>query len=1335
MTLPASPGPALPVPVLDALRLPLQGSRLIEASAGTGKTWTIAALYLRLVLGHGAPGEAPPRALAPAEILVMTFTRAATRELSERIRARLIEAARCFRGEAQPAPQDRFLQALIEAHPDGQPEAPGEPGPALTRRAAAHRLALAAEAMDDAAVHTIDAWCQRMLREHAFDSGQLFEEELVADEAELLQQAVHDHWRREVYPLAGPALEAVLACWPSVDVLAGQVRPLLGRAELLGEFAGRGQSLAQWTGQQLAELAALKTGWVQGAAELRAWLDAQCRAKVFNGSKLRADYHGKWCDALADWAQGPQEQPDLKTGRSRLTEAGLADALAKNQSLPALPPVVEALHALLRTLDERAGLAEALLRHAVHGVAQRLERLKRQGARFGFADLQARLAQALDGPQGERLRARIVAQYPAVLVDEFQDTSPLQYRLFDRLYDVAANRPASVLLLIGDPKQSIYGFRGADIYSYLAARGATAGRQYMLDTNYRSTEALVEAVNRVFTQAEDGWEAGLPGGEPPPVGAFALPQRGPWALPFEPVRAQGRRERLVASVAGAVPAELAALHLQWLPTPLPAEALRRLQARQAAAQIVALLGDPQAGFVTPGEAGAPEAFRRLTPGDIAVLVRSRREADALRRALRRVGVNSVYLSDQDSVFASPEAADLLRWLQAVADPLDAPRVRAAFATPTLGLDWAQLQALRDDEDAWEQRLALLQRLRATWQRQGVLAMLQQSLHELELPSKWLSPPRCGPAAPPQGGATSGPAQPDPRWPLAEQVSRGEAEGERRLTNWLHLGELLQAAAAQVDGEHALIRWLAEAIQGGPGASGDERVLRLESDAALVQVVTVHKSKGLEYPLVFLPFAQSAHPLTRRARQAVEVVDEAGRRRLDFHLGDEALAAADAERLREELRLFYVALTRARHAIWLGIGLPAVARPAKNGPTHDLHRGALGHLLCAGRPLPAEEVGLRLQRWADADPGTRFERLDAPPSGRRWQRPPPEAGLIELRPYRADFERDWGVGSFSQLVRDLDEARLLAALSESSPGDALREERLREELLAVLPVADTGEAETPPLATAAGWHAFPKGALAGNFLHDQLEWLAQEGEALGQEALGGDAAEEAGEAGAACFADPRDEAVQAALRRRCERGGHGERADAVIDWLARLLHTPLPPLAAPLGALRLLRPELEFWMPSVGLRSQALDAACLAHLLPGRPRPVLPPRQLQGLLMGFADLVFEHGGRYWVLDYKSNALGADESAYHPAALEQAMLAHRYELQAGLYLLALHRLLRARLGSAYDPARQLGGAIYLFLRGIAAPGAGCVHLPATPALLDALDACLAGEGEAAVEGTPA
>ncbi|HNG82700.1 MAG TPA: UvrD-helicase domain-containing protein, partial [Burkholderiaceae bacterium] len=577
---------------------------------------------------------------------------------------------------------------------------------------------------------------------------------------------------------------------------------------------------------------------------------------------------------------------------------------------------------------------------------------RRQG-RFGFADLQARLARALAGPSGARLRERIVAQYPAVLIDEFQDTSPLQYRLFDRLYDVAADARQTLLLLIGDPKQSIYGFRGADIYSYLAARQATAGRLHMLGTNHRSTQALVGAVNRVFAQAEAGWTAARAVvGEPTAdFGAFALPQVGRHALPFEPVAARGRREVLVASIGGGTPVPLPALNLQWLPKALKAEPLRRAQAEHAAGQMLALLEDPTVGFREGDEASddADEVdgahFRRLRPGDVAVLVRSRREAQAIRRALGRRGLRSVYLSDQDSVLRSPEAADLLRWLQAVAEPLDAPRVRAAFATATLGLSAAQLLALRDDEDAWEDRLALLQQLRSVWRRQGVLAMLMRSLHALDLPARWLA---------------------------------GSADGERRLTNWLHLGELLQSAAATLEGEAALIRWLAEEIQAEAG-SADERIVRLESDADLIQVVTVHKSKGLEYPLVFLPYAQACWPVDRRGRQVLALPGEgedgapvAGRQ-LVFKLSDEAIAQADRERLREDLRLLYVALTRARHALWLGVGLPAKGGRGAKAGENLLHLSALGHLLGAGQPMAPAAVGELLGQWvtaaaADGSPG-------------------------------------------------------------------------------------------------------------------------------------------------------------------------------------------------------------------------------------------------------------------------------------------------------------------------------------------------------------------------------
>ena len=177
------------------------------------------------------------------------------------------------------------------------------------------------------------------------------------------------------------------------------------------------------------------------------------------------------------------------------------------------------------------------------------------------------------------------------------------------------------------------------------------------------------------------------------------------------------------------------------------------------------------------------------------------------------------------------------------------------------------------------------------------------------------------------------------------------------------------------------------------------------------------------------------------------------------------------------------------------------------------------------------------------------------------------------------------------------------------------------------------------------------------------------------------------------------------------------------WLTALLATPLPPLGAALGEVTALLPEMEFWMPVGRLDTAALDALSRQHLWPGQDRPVLTERTLQGLLMGFADLVFAHGGRYWVLDHKSNHLGADDAAYDAPAMQAAMLAHRYDLQAMLYQLALHRLLRQRLGAAYRPAQHLGGAVYLFLRGHAGPAAGCVHLSADAAWLEALDRLLA------------
>ncbi|WP_020652221.1 exodeoxyribonuclease V subunit beta [Massilia niastensis] len=1204
--------------LLDPLAFPLHGSRLIEASAGTGKTWTIAALYLRLVLGHGGE-HAFARPLMPSEILVMTFTRAATRELANRVRERLVQAAAFFRGELDLI--DPYLRELAESYPDES-----------ARSRAAHRLMLAAETMDEAAIFTIDAWCQRMLREHAFDSGCLFDEELVSDERALFEDAAHDYWRQHVYPLGAEGLAAVLDCWNDVEALKRSVRQLVQRTALLGEVPAEplGQLVARQVAEQRTELARLKEGWQARADEMEQWIAAQRERhpKCFNGTKMRPDSLVKWFEALRSWAANPlQHQPDLnETAWGRLTGEGIAGAFSKDFSteVPACFDYTAPLREALLAIEP---MAHSLLRHASAHIAGRMRELKRRNRQFGFADMLERLKDALEGENGEALRRRIVEQYPVAMVDEFQDTSPDQYRIFDLLYQVADNEPRQGLFLIGDPKQSIYGFRGADIHSYLSARKATAGRHYKLGTNYRSTTALVEAVNQLFRHAEGHGEH--PGYA---AGAFRFRRGGENPLPFDAVDAKGHRQKLVG-VDGPYQALAVACFDR---EDMKADEYREFFAHHCAEHIVQLLNDERVGF-TDGE-----RFKRLVPADIAILVRDRREATAVRQALMRRKVASVYLSDKDSVVESEEAGDVLRWLYAVANPLDGAFARAAFATRTAGLPLSELARLSSDEAAWEERVEQLKALHGAWQRQGVLAMLRRFIHELGLPARLLREPG----------------------------------GERRLTNLLHLAELLQEASSQLEGEQALIRWFAEQVE-GLGEGGDERVLRLESDAELVKVVTVHKSKGLEYPLVYLPFAVTARRTDRRDRAFFEYVGEDGGRRLDLNLSDEALKAVDRARLEEDLRLLYVALTRARHFLWLGAAAVAAARKGEN----RLHDSALGYLLGGGEPIAASALRASWERLRGGVGG--IELIDLPPPGgvSLYARSDNRPELLEAPRYQASFERDWAIGSFTSLTRH----------AVAPPMRAQEQTLLEEE----------PQALTPPRIEDAPWHRFPRGSVPGNFMHEQLEWMAA------QEGFG-------------CVHDP---ACVERLGQRIERAGWAHRKDDALAWLQAVVSTPLPPLNAALADLRDPVPEMEFWFPSERLDLPRLDRLCRARLLGAIERPVLPERALHGMLKGFADLVFEHEGRFWVLDYKTNALGPGDAAYTRAAMEAGMAEHRYDIQGTIYMLALHRLLRARLGDDYQPQRQLGGAIFLFLRGIANPATrGCCVLEPDLELLGGLERLL-------------
>ena len=1205
-----------------ALAFPLRGSQLIEASAGTGKTFTISALYLRLILGHGGVESGFGRELLPPQILVVTFTDAATKELRDRIRTRLAEAARYFRGEID-AP-DALVEELRDQFAPEQ------------WAACAGRLDIAAQWMDEAAVSTIHGWCQRMLREHAFDSGSLFTQTLETDHSDLLGEVLRDYWRLFCYPMHGDALNWVRANWSGPAALMPRVRALFGSSR---QPANAEQTPAQMIEACLLErrqaLVQLKAPWLQWAQELREICLQGVASKTVDGRKMQARYFEPWFEKLSAWAADEdQEQLDLGTGFTRLTPDGMAEAW---KGVAPQHPGLDAMPGLKAALDALPSPDAAVLQHAAHWVSVRFEEEKRRRAEMGFDDMLLRLDSALQADGGDRLATLIREQFPVALIDEFQDTDPVQYRIFETIYRIEDNCPDTGLFLIGDPKQAIYAFRGADIYTYLRARQATAGRLHTLDTNFRSSHAMVKAVNHVFERAELR-DSGR--------GAFLFREGSENPVPFVSVKSQGRKE--VLQLDGQ---PVSALTLWQLPSeqPLSGAVYRQYLAAACASQIVELLNGGQqgrCGFIKDGE-----ALRGVLPADIAILVRDGKEAQAVRRELSSRGVRSVYLSDKDSVYAAQEAHDVLAWLKACAEPDVERPLRAALACITLDLPLVELERLNQDELAWERRVMQFRGYRETWRKQGVLAMLRRLLHDFELPQALIARP----------------------------------DGERVLTNVLHLSELLQQAAAELDGEQALIRHLAEHLALS-GQAGEEQILRLESDEQLVKVVTIHKSKGLEYPLVFLPFICSAKPVDG-SRLPLHFHDAAGNAQVSLKPTPELIAQADDERLAEDLRLLYVALTRARHACWLGVA------DLKRGNSNRsvLHLCALGYLLGGGAML-AESAGL--QSWlVEVQQGCDALQCEPVPAADAAHFYPPlnQATLLEpLIPGRRAAE-NWWIASYSAL-------RIGDSLSPAeAPESALAQKLSDDERL-------DPEAPREVLLSGGDIHRFPRGPNPGTFLHGLLEWAGSEG----------------------FKADP--EAIKDAVARRCNRRGWQGWIETLSDWLQHLQDEPLRlnngQPAVVLSELSQYQIEMEFWFASHKVDVVQMDTLVRQHTHGGAARAGAEPSLLNGMFKGFIDLTFEHQGRYYVADYKSNWLGTDDSAYTEQAMTASILDNRYDLQYVLYLLALHRQLKARL-PGYDYDQHMGGALYLFLRGTRAQGQGVFFTRPPRLLIESLDLMFQGK----------
>ncbi len=1181
--------------------LPLaDGARaLIEASAGTGKTWTIAALYLRLHL---------QQRLLPPQIVVTTFTSAAAQELRERLRARLLRAL--ARADAADARADAADSDDVDVWMDECWHA--DPS---QRAADALHLRLALAEFDRAPITTLHGLCGKIIAEHGLMIGADFSADTMTSGNGLDAQLRDDAWRRIV-----------------------QAPP--------------------------AQRSAGETAWAQ--AGYKKFTEALTRAcepgmdvRCIDLSALKALMTAKNAQVLRDGANSIRHQSKKRTLKDRLSN--LADYLLagdvnvlpkictdKKQTLDILlrdqvppetlaavsqHPAIVLARAVLACVpkDPQAPILAQTLAEARQWLLGERERRLRARSELSFDAMIARVADALAGDGGAELAVCVRQRWPIALVDEFQDTDARQFDILDHLWPQATTGDATAdactrrlsLVMIGDPKQAIYAFRGGDIAAYQRA-GATARTHMRLDVNRRSTPEFVAACNELFDAPDS-----------------ALGRDGKDAIRYIPARACAAKDGdRTLTIDGQPCARPLAIHQRRSSEDKKegAEYLRD-QALDACARHIATMLQERRHRIG-GEL--------LAPGDLAVLLPANRDIAALRTRLTACGVPSVGAGTQ-SVFASDSARDLQVIFYAIAHPHDVMALRAALATPLFfDRDFAAIRALADDADGWQRIVLQFAGWHQQWQRDGVQAVLASLIAS---------------QAAPLGG---------------------RADSERRLTDLRHLGELLQARARDGDGVQGLLTWLAEQRAGdSDDEAGDERQLRVESDARRVRLMTLHACKGLQFPVVFLPllWAHKGKSIPFPLARAND-----GKRRL-LDLGgpeyDATLEAAQWESQDERFRVLYVALTRAQYACHVY----ALDRDVvKNEHERSALQVQLSRLRSRAGENPLERTCPHVD-WSEDWPETSISyQPDAAAS----------PALRAARPLVPAPRPFLGRYSFSSLVH-----------RTAEPGD---NGGASDEPAGTNQIIDASEEITsthPQLIELERW----KGTEFGTALHSVFEKKSPGASLSSQHAL-----------------------VQRCLHDNGIDFAHDPHLPALVATrLQAVLDAPLHLADGAALRLRDLRPaqqrhEMAFCFALDGAQMKRLREVCKDH----GQSDVLPeqaPATLRGTMSGFIDLVFEHEGRFHVLDWKSNWLGARLDDYAPTALRGAMDHHHYRFQALLYTIALDRYLRSRLPD-YDRSRQLGAAVYLFVRAVGlSADAGVWSQRFSDAFVAAADAALA-HGEAGV-----
>ncbi len=1145
-----------PRPAFDAMTLRITpGPLVLEASAGTGKTFAIVQLAVRILLG-----DTDVTARGPRHLLLVTFTRAATAELKERLRTaiRAVEAIHKERREART--EESWIPPLL-ARIGGNADA---------------RITLLVERLDELSVTTIHGFCVGVLEEFPHECGVrsdlVFQDQDTGLVAEVLDDLLRsrgwiDPWRANAMVAAGWQRAELIKL---VDALRrhGTAHPVPapdseGGLSRLQDAIARARLV--WSRPAIESLMDAVT-WF----ETKPLFDPVVRATVLDGIEALLSGDPTGLSALGFFNADALWDTMRKRGKEQKTPA---EALRDDPAVAALQEVNEAAELWYRHLKVELG----------RDVLLRLPERKLAAGIATFSDQIRLVHDGLTHPvSGGRLATSLRERFDAVLVDEAQDTDPAQWTIFRTAFE---NVP---LVIVGDPKQAIYGWRGADLQAYLDTRTAAGpARTARLDKNWRSAPPLLGALEALWTRN---------------VTPFAVPEE---EMAFVPVQA--------ARTGNALTDPASAAAFRWL---VATEPLNVDQVRDGI----------RAAMVTEIERLLQEATwdgRQVAPRDIAILTRNHKEAAACRQALIDRDINAV-VSGSGDVTESAAWREVAILVDLIGNPTGQYASRAGAATLLAGFSAEELVAWLSDDQAparlaWSATIAEAADRAAS---RGTFAALVRLLGERDAVVRLAARP----------------------------------DGERWLTDLRHVLELVQEAELEIGGQPIrLAQWMTHWAAKSDGTA-ERRQLRLESDSDAVQVRTMHAAKGLEYPIVFVPSCWDSKP--SRADDPLLVRGEHGWRAVFAHAEDHTAAAtaAGAASWQEELRLCYVALTRAKGRVYAALGCGA----------NQTARGPLGWLL---RP---DDEGKAKDQWPQvleavhelaAASGGAIDVMTAEGiAGRAPVEPTHSEVVLSARVDPTRPMRSWTVTSYTGLTSDRE-----AEADLYDPG---------------VPIDRTPRTALDLL---------PPGAASGIAVHRIFELLDFDSDA---DTIHQICAEVLSAQGllAALGADDQTRVVNATAAK-----------------VATVLAAPVPGLGFALRDVPSSR-TLREWRFNLSLEGFSVaDLAAGFRETGGWLAPYadrvekLSKGELDGFLNGVIDLAFEHEGRWYIADWKSNHLGHAPGAYALDALRQEMMQHHYVLQYQIYLIALERFLRNRV-PGWDAATMLGGVAYVFVRGVGDGEAG-------------------------------